>query len=108
MAIEIINNWSFFLRLVTRETKALEITIELHSSKIVLNIISSSTNLIIIGLYLFILHTPLVDWHIKSLHFETPKENTLKCKAFFLSIFGKDHDYHLGLFRNDLKSDQCM
>jgi hypothetical protein len=51
MAIEIINNWNFFLGLVTHETKALEITIELHFSKIVLNVISSSTNPIIIGLF---------------------------------------------------------
>ncbi len=108
MVIEIINNWSFFLGLVTHETKALEITIKLHSSKIVLNVISSSANPIIIGLSWFILHNPLMDWHTKSLHFQTPKENTLKCKVFFLNMFEKDHDYHLGLFRDNLKSDQCM
>jgi hypothetical protein len=61
MAIEIINNWNLFLRLVTHETKALEITIELHSSKIILNVISSSTNRIIIGLSWFILHNPSMD-----------------------------------------------
>jgi hypothetical protein len=36
---------------MTHETKALEITIGSHISKVVINVISSSTNPIIVGLF---------------------------------------------------------
>jgi len=40
--IDIINGWSFSLRLVTHETKALQVTIGSPINKVVFNVISSS------------------------------------------------------------------
>jgi hypothetical protein len=50
MAVEVINGQNLSLGLVTHETKALMVTIGSHSSKIIFNVISYSTNFIIIGL----------------------------------------------------------
>jgi hypothetical protein len=41
--VEVIDNCSFFSRLVTHETKALEITIGSHSSKVMFNVVLSKT-----------------------------------------------------------------
>jgi hypothetical protein len=46
--------------------------------------------------------------NIKNFHFEPSKEETLKCKALPISMFGEYHDYHLGALENDLRSGQCM
>lgn len=43
--VEIINGWSFSLRLVTHETKALQVTIGSPINKVVFNVISSSKKL---------------------------------------------------------------
>jgi hypothetical protein len=72
LPIEVIDGWNLSSRLVTRETKPLNVTIGSHTSKVVFNVISSPRNLVIIGLSWFLLHNPQVDWHMKSLHFETP------------------------------------
>jgi hypothetical protein len=72
--MEVINGQSLSLELMTQETKALNITIGLHTSKVIFNVISSPKNRIIIGLSWFVLHNLQVDWHIRSFHFETPKE----------------------------------
>jgi hypothetical protein len=46
--------------------------------------------------------------NIKNFHFETSKEETLKCKALPISMFGEYHIYHVGAFENYLRSSQCM
>jgi hypothetical protein len=58
VAVEVINGQSLSLGLVTHETKALDITIKTHTSKVAFNAISSSTNPIVIRLSWFILHSP--------------------------------------------------
>jgi hypothetical protein len=40
MPVEIIDDWSLSSRLVTHETKALDVTIGFHTSKVVFNVIS--------------------------------------------------------------------
>jgi hypothetical protein len=54
------------------ETKALDITIGMHTSKVTFNVISVVTNPIVIGLSWLILHNLQVDWHTKNLHFDVP------------------------------------
>jgi hypothetical protein len=61
VVMEIIDGWKFSLRLVTHETKALDITIRIHTSSVAFNVIPSPTNLIVIGLSWFILHNPWMD-----------------------------------------------
>jgi len=70
-----------------RQTKVLVNTIGSHFSKIVFNVISSLTNLIIIGLSLFTLYNPWVDWHTMFFHFEPLNDETLECKAPFFNHF---------------------
>jgi hypothetical protein len=72
IVVEVIDGWSFSLGLVTHETKALDITIMTHTSNVAFNVISSPTNLIVIGLSWLILHNLWVDWCIKILHFDVP------------------------------------
>jgi hypothetical protein len=58
MVIEMINGQKKKLGIITHETKVLMVTIRSHSNKVVFNVISYLTNLIIIGLSWFILHNP--------------------------------------------------
>jgi hypothetical protein len=58
VGVEVINNYSFSSRLVTHETKALEITIGSHFNKVMFNVMLSLKNPIIIGLSWLILHNP--------------------------------------------------
>jgi hypothetical protein len=46
-----------------------------------------------------------VDWHIRSFHFEAPKEKTSKCKALAICLFGENHDYHQGALEDDVNFD---
>jgi hypothetical protein len=53
------DRWSEpFSKAIPHEPKILMVTIGSHSSKVIFNVISSSTNPIIIGLSWFILHNP--------------------------------------------------
>jgi hypothetical protein len=61
ITMEVINGWSFSLRPMMHETKALDITIKMHTSKGAFNVISSAPNPIIIGLSWLILQNPQVD-----------------------------------------------
>jgi hypothetical protein len=56
--VEVINGQNFSSGLVTYETKALDITIGFHTNKVVFNVISFPKNLVIIGLFWFVLHNP--------------------------------------------------
>jgi hypothetical protein len=58
MSVEVIDDHSLSSRLVTRETKPLDVTIGFHTSKVVFNVISSSKKLVIIGLSWLVLHNP--------------------------------------------------
>jgi hypothetical protein len=58
MSIKVIDSHSLSSRLVTHETKPLDVTIGSHISKVVFNVISSPKNLVIIGLFWFVLHNP--------------------------------------------------
>ncbi len=59
--VEIIDSQNLSLRLITYETKALDVTICSHTSKIIFNVISFLRNLIIIGLFWLVLHSPQMD-----------------------------------------------
>jgi hypothetical protein len=71
--VEGIDGRNFSIRLITCETKPLDVTIGSHTIKVVFNVISSSRNFVIIGLPWPILHNPQKDWHMRNLHFETPQ-----------------------------------
>jgi hypothetical protein len=86
--MEVING--SFSKLMTHETKALEIIIGSHTSKVVFNVISSLTKSIIVGLSCFILHNLRMDWDMKSFHLEIPKEKTSKCKAPLINLFSEN------------------
>ncbi len=58
IVVEVINNQNLSSRPMKHETKALNIIIGTHTSKVAFNVISSPTNLIVIGLSWFILHNP--------------------------------------------------
>jgi hypothetical protein len=78
----------FLSRLVTHETKALDVAIGSHTSKVIFNVISSSQNLIVIGLCWLALHNPQVDWCMKSFHFETSKHEAHECETFIIKMYG--------------------
>jgi hypothetical protein len=109
MKSQILFNFGASLCLLTKElvwkhwwrkrTKMLLITIGSHFSKIIFNVISSLTNLIIIGLSSFTFYNPRMDWHTKKFHFEPLNDETLECKAPSINIFGVDNDYHMGVYK---------
>ncbi len=73
VSVEVIDGQSSSLGPVTHETKPLNVTIGSHTSKVVFNVISSPRNLVIIKLSWLVQYNPRVNWHTKSLHFETPQ-----------------------------------
>ncbi len=92
IGVEVIDIRKFSLGPMTHETKVLEITIRSHFSKVVFNVILSSKNPIIIGLSWLILHNPQMEWHMKSLHFEAPKQKPLDCEATIINMVGETHE----------------
>jgi len=56
--VEVINGQSFSSRLITHETKPLDVTIGSHISKVVFNVISSPRNFVIIGLFWLVRYNP--------------------------------------------------
>jgi len=108
MLIEVVDGQKNSLGLIARETKALDVTIGFHTIKVVFNIISSPRNHVIIGLSWLALHNPQVDWHTKSLHFETPHEHkVLECETFVGNMHGKNQDGVCHLTENKCE-DECM
>ncbi len=61
MPMEVIDGWGFSSRLITHETKALEVTIGSHTNKVIFNVISSPRNPFIIGLSWLVFHNPQLD-----------------------------------------------
>jgi hypothetical protein len=86
MLVEVIDSQNLSLGPFTHETKPLDVTIGSHTSKVVFNVISFPRNLVIIGFSSFVLHNPQVDWHTKSLHFETPQYKALERETFIRSM----------------------
>ncbi len=94
--MEVIDGQNLSSDTVMHETKALDVTIGTHTSKVAFNVISSLINPIFIGLSWFILHNPWVDWCIKSLHFDVSQKITSKCeKPTSKNIISEGEDYHL-------------
>jgi len=56
VAMEVINGQNLSSGPMTHETKLLNITIRMHTSKVAFNVILSPTNPVVIGLSWFILH----------------------------------------------------
>jgi hypothetical protein len=81
MLVEVIDGLSLSSRPIRHETKPLDVTIGFHTSKVVLNVISSPKNLIIIGLSWLVLHNAQMDYHKRSFHFETPHHEVLECET---------------------------
>jgi len=90
--IKVIDGHSLSLGPIAHETKALNVTIGFHISKVVFNVISFIRNIIIIGLFWLALYNLRMDWHTKSLHFETPKHEAMECETFIRSMHGKNED----------------
>jgi hypothetical protein len=88
VSIEVIDGWNLSSRPITHKTKTLDVSIGFHTNKAVFNVISFLINHVIIGLSWLILHNPQVDWHMRSLHFETPQHETHQ-KHAKLEIEGK-------------------
>jgi hypothetical protein len=86
-----------------RQTKVLVITIGSHFNKIIFNVISSVTNLIIIGLSWFTLYNPWMDWHTKNIILNHWMMKHWNARPLFLIIFGVDHDYHMDVFKRGYK-----
>ncbi len=82
VAIKMIDSWNLFSKPIVHEPKTLMVTIGSHSSKVIFNVISSSTNPVIIGLSWFILHNPWMNYKTKSLHFELINKITPKYEVF--------------------------
>jgi hypothetical protein len=80
--VEVVDGQNLSSGPITHETKASNVTIGSHISKVVFNVISSPKNLVIIGLCWIVLHNPPLDWHMRSLHFETPQLEALECETF--------------------------
>jgi hypothetical protein len=106
--VEVIDGQKNSSRLIARETKALDVTNGFHTNKVVFNIISSPRNHVIIGFSWLVLHDPQVDWHTKSLHFETPHEHeVLECETFIGNMHGKNQNGVCHLTEN-MCEGECM
>jgi hypothetical protein len=53
------------------------------------------------------LHNPLVNWHTKSLHFETPQHKAFKCKTLIRCMHVKNQDGVCHVIKNK-QGDECM
>ncbi len=86
VSVEVVDGWNLSLSPITHETKILDLTIGFHTNKAVFNVISFLRNHVIIGLSWLVLHNPRVDWHTRSLHFETPQHEALECETLVKSM----------------------
>jgi len=105
VVVKVITGRSLSSRPIMHETKALMVTIKSHNNKVVFNVISSLTNLIIIGLSWLILHNPQVDWKTRSLHFEFINKTTPKHEVFPTSMLDFKHD---SACKNTTRTNQHM
>ncbi len=104
--VEIIDNQNMSLKPIIDEIEAFKVTIGLHTSKFVFNVISCQKNSIIIELPWLPFHNSQVDWHTRSFHFETLKHKALEYEVLNMSMFNKTHvDVHCAL--KDKHEDGC-
>jgi hypothetical protein len=96
MLVKVIDGWSLSSRPITHEMKALDITIDFHTNKVIFNVISSPKKFVIIKLSWFALHNPRMYWHTKSLHFETPQHEALECETLIRSMQNLQQKKDLG------------
>jgi hypothetical protein len=90
--VEVIDGQNLSSWPVTHETKPLNVTIGSYTNKVVFNVISSSRNLVIIGLSWLVWYSPWMNWHTKSLHFETLQHKALECETFVRNMHGKNQE----------------
>jgi hypothetical protein len=71
--VEVIDGITIASGAITHETTLLELCINKHTEKIVLNIISTPHHPIILGLPWLEAHNPITDWRSKTLTFSTQR-----------------------------------
>jgi hypothetical protein len=86
MSIEVIDGWSLSSRLITHETKPLDVTIGSHTNKVVFNVISFPRNVVIIGLSWLVLHNMQVDWHMKVFTLKHHRYEALECETLIKNM----------------------
>jgi hypothetical protein len=67
--VEVIDGRTIASGVITHETTPLELYIDKHTKKIVLNIISTPHHPIILGLLWLEAHNPIIDWRFRTLTF---------------------------------------
>jgi len=69
--VEVIDGRTIVSGAITHETTLLELRIDKHMEKIVLNIISTLHHPVILGLPWLEAHNPIIDWQSKTITFNT-------------------------------------
>ncbi len=69
--VEVIDGRTIASGVITHETTLLELYIDKHTEKIVLNIISTPHHPVILGLLWLEAHNPIIDWQSRTLTFST-------------------------------------
>jgi hypothetical protein len=73
VSVEVIDGRTIASGVITHETTPLELFIDKHTKKIVLNIISTPHHPIIIGLPWLEAHNPIIDWRSRTLTFSAQR-----------------------------------
>jgi hypothetical protein len=71
--VEVINGRTIAFGAITHEIAPLELRIDKHAKKIVLNIISTPHHLVILGLPWLETHNPIIDWRSRTLTFSAQR-----------------------------------
>jgi hypothetical protein len=71
--VEVIDGGTIASGAITHETTPLELCIDKHTEKIVLNIISTPHHPIILGLPWLEAHNPIIDWRSRTLTFSAQR-----------------------------------
>jgi hypothetical protein len=71
--VEVIDGRTIASGAITHETTPLELCIDKHTEKIVLNIISTPHHPIILGLPWLEAHNPIIDWRSRTLTFSAQR-----------------------------------
>jgi hypothetical protein len=48
-----------------------------------------------------------MDWHIRSLHFETPQHEALECETLVKNMHGKNQDVVCHVTKNNMGMNAC-
>jgi hypothetical protein len=79
--VEVIDGRTIASGAITHETTPLELCIDKHTEKIVLNIISTPHHPIILGLPWLEAHNPIIDWRSRTLTFNAQRCTSQKPHA---------------------------